>query len=81
MKKLDLHGVPTKGFKTKKYDWKNSVGVLVPYSCDGNVGLFKIIDYTYDVFTRRNTLSILDTNTGKNYALDSRYFKDFKFNL
>ena len=43
MRKLDLHGVPTKGIKTKKYDWKNSVGVLVPYSCDGNVGLFKII--------------------------------------
>ena len=81
MRKLDLHGVPTKGIKTKQYDWKNSVGVLVPYSCDGNVGLFKIIDYTYDVFTRKNTLYILDTTTGKNYELDSRYFKDFKFNL
>lgn len=81
MRKLDLHGVPTKGFKTKKYDWKNSVGVLVPYSCDGNVGLFKIMNYTYDLITRRNTLHILDTTTGKNYELDSRYFKDFKFNL
>jgi hypothetical protein len=24
---------------------------------------------------------VLDTKTGKTYALDSRYFKDFNFNL
>ena len=78
MKKLDLHGIPTKG---KNYDWKNSVGTLVPYNFNGRLGIFKIMDYTYNLFTRRNTLSILDTTTGKNYELDSRYFKDFKFNL
>ena len=81
MRKLDLHGVPTKGFKTKKYDWKNSVGSLVPYNNNGDLGIFKITDYTYNKATRKNTLDVLDMKTGKNYELDSRYFKDFKFNL
>ncbi len=81
MRKLDLNGVPTKGFRVKKYDWKNSVGTLVPYNCNNTLGIFKIVGYDYDVITRRNTLHILDTYTGKNYKLDSRYFKDFKFDL
>ena len=81
MKKLDLHGVPTKGVKTKKYDWKNSVGSLVPYNNNGDLGIFKITDYTYNKATRKNTLDVLDMKTGKTYALDSRYFKSFKFNL
>ena len=81
MKKLDLHGIPTKGFRVKKYDWKNSVGSLVPYNNNGDLGVFKITDYTYNKATRKNTLDVLDMKTGKTYALDSIYFKDFKFNL
>ena len=81
MRKLDLNGVPTKGFRVKKYDWKNSIGALVPYNYNNTLGIFKIVGYDYDLLTRRNTLHILDTYTGKNYDLDSRYFKDFKFEL
>lgn len=78
---LDLSNIPLKSQKKVIYDWKNSVDKTVDYEYNGTKGQFRIMEYHYNADTRRNTLYIYDTTRKQHYNLDSRNFKDSRFEL